>query len=378
MPSDLFFMQRALNLAGRALGRTSPNPAVGAVLVRDGQVVGEGYTQPPGGPHAEVMALQQAGELARGATLYVTLEPCCHQGRTPPCCQALMAAGVAVVHMAMLDPNPQVNGAGRRILEEAGIHTVLGEVREEARSLNEAFFTWITEGRPFVTAKWAMTLDGKMAAASGDARWITGPVARERVHGLRDIVDAVVVGVGTVLADDPQLTARPEHCSGRASRGNGRPLRVVVDSRGHTPLSARVLGPDLAHGTLLAVTEQASQEWRQQVLATGAEVAVLPEREGRVSLEALLSLLGKRELINVLVEAGPTLLGAFLAAGLVDKVWGFVAPKLVGGPIAPAASWPGMPKMADALCLERLRVEQAGDDILMTGYLTRNRPCLRA
>lgn len=376
MPSGPFFMQKALVLADRARGRSSPNPAVGAVLTRDDMIVGEGYTQPAGGPHAEVVALAQAGERARGATLYVTLEPCCHHGRTPPCTQAIIAAGVAEVHIATLDPNPLVNGQGQRELQEAGIRTLLGDGEEEARILNEAFFKYIVCGRPFVTAKWAMTIDGKMAAQSGDARWVTGEVARARVHDLRDVVDAIVVGVGTVIADDPQLTARPANCIGRAPRDGARPLRVVLDSQGRIPLDARLLSPGLAPGTLVAVTAGAGAGDRARIAATGAEVALLPEREGRVDLEALIELLGERGLVSVLLEAGPTLLGAFFASNLVDKVWAFVAPKVVGGNRAPAA-WPGMGTMSEALGLERVRVEQLGKDLLVEGYLPGARHCSR-
>ena len=230
------YMSRALDLAGQALGTTSPNPAVGAVLVKEGQVVGEGFTQAPGEAHAEIMALHQAGELARSATLYVTLEPCSHQGRTPPCTSAIVAAGVAEIHMALLDPNPLINGRGRKELEEAGISVAVGEREEEARQVNEAYLKFTRTGLPFVTAKYAASLDGKIATRTGDARWITGVTARRHANRLRAASDVVMVGIGTVLADDPLLTARDDQDHPLPHQ----PLRVIVDSSGRTPATARL------------------------------------------------------------------------------------------------------------------------------------------
>ena len=340
----LAYMRRALELAARARGRTSPNPMVGAVLVKDGRIVGEGFHPRAGEPHAEIFALRQAGEAARGATLYVTLEPCCHYGRTPPCTQAIIAAGVAEVHMAMLDPNPRVAGKGKAELEAAGIRTVVGECEEEARTLNEAFVHWITTGRPFVVAKFAMSLDGKIATRTGDARWISSPEARRRVHELRDQVDAILVGAGTVIADNPQLTTRLDKPDVR------HPLRVILDSRGRIPLHARVFQPDLPGQTLVATTEASPPAYRDALQARGVEVLVLPaDADGRVDLDALLVALGQREVTSLLVEGGSTVLGAFFARGRVNKVLAFIAPLILGGERAPSpVGGTGVARVAEA------------------------------
>ncbi|HEY66108.1 MAG TPA: bifunctional diaminohydroxyphosphoribosylaminopyrimidine deaminase/5-amino-6-(5-phosphoribosylamino)uracil reductase RibD [Caldilineae bacterium] len=360
---DKVFMRRALRLAERGRGRTSPNPMVGAVLVRDGQIIGEGFHPRAGEPHAEIMALRQAGKSARGATLYVTLEPCCHFGRTPPCTRAIIAAGVAEVHMAMLDPNPRVAGRGRAELEAAGIRTFVGELEAEARVLNETFIHWITTGRPFVIAKFAMSLDGKIATRSGDSRWITGPAAREQVHQLRDQVDAILVGVNTVIADDPQLTTRLDKDDIR------HPLRVIVDSRGRIPLTAQVLDPVLPGRTMVATTEAMPIEQRRALSFRGVQVLVLPSQDGRVSLPDLLEELGRREVTSVLVEGGGTIIGTFFAQRLVDKVVAFIAPIIIGGREAPTpVGGLGVERLSQALRLERVQVEWLGSDLLVTGY----------
>ncbi len=366
-------MARALKLAERALGLSSPNPAVGAVLVKDGRIVGEGWTQAPGQAHAEIVALQQAGAAAAGATLYVTLEPCCHYGRTPPCCEAIVRAGVREVHIAMLDPSPWVAGGGQRHLARAGIVTVLGEHEQEARRLNEGYFKHVATGLPFVAVKWAMTLDGKIATRTGSSFWVTGPAARARVAQLRARSDAVLVGVGTVLADDPQLTVRPELLRAAAPDQPAeppprQPLRVVLDSRALTPPTARLLQRN-GH-VLILVTDHAPADRRAALAAAGAEVVVVPEQHGRVHLPAALQLLGERGVTSVLVEAGGTLVAALLEAGLVDKVYAFIAPKIVGGTNAlTPVEGTGLDNMAQALALRDVTVEQLGDDLLVTGYL---------
>jgi diaminohydroxyphosphoribosylaminopyrimidine deaminase/5-amino-6-(5-phosphoribosylamino)uracil reductase len=366
-------MARALKLAERALGLSSPNPAVGAVLVKDGRIVGEGWTQAPGQAHAEIVALQQAGAAAAGATLYVTLEPCCHHGRTPPCSEAIVRAGVREVHIAMLDPSPWVAGGGQRHLERAGIMTVLGEHEQEARRLNEGYFKHVATGLPFVAVKWAMTLDGKIATRTGSAFWVTGPAARARVAQLRARSDAVLVGVGTVLADDPQLTVRPELLQAAAPDQPAeppprQPLRVVLDSRARTPPTARLLQRN-GH-TLILVTDQAPADRRAALAAAGAEVLVVPAQNGRVPLAHTLRLLGERGITSVLVEAGGTLVAALLEAGLVDKVYAFIAPKIVGGANAlTPVEGTGLDDMAQALVLRDVTVEQLEDDLLVTGYL---------
>ncbi|MFQ5879953.1 MAG: bifunctional diaminohydroxyphosphoribosylaminopyrimidine deaminase/5-amino-6-(5-phosphoribosylamino)uracil reductase RibD, partial [Dehalococcoidia bacterium] len=323
-------MWRALELARRASGGVSPNPAVGAVVVRDGAVVGEGYTQPPGGPHAEVVALRQAGEAAGGAVMYVSLEPCCHYGRTPPCTRAIIDAGVAEVHVAMLDPDAHVDGKGEQELKAASIRVHVGEGEAEARRLNEAYIKHRTSGLPFVIARFAASLDGRIAAASGDSCWVSGPQAREWAHRLRTEVDAIAVGVNTVLVDDPLLTARP----GGSEAGARQPRRVVVDSRGRTPATARVLtGPAR---TLIATTGRSDPAWRRRVTVAGAEVVVLPEKDGRVDLAALLRELGRRDVLSLLVEGGGVLLGSFFDGRLGDKVAAIIAPMVIGAANAPA------------------------------------------
>lgn len=360
-------MVRALELADRVRGRTSPNPAVGAVVVHDGIVVGEGATQPAGGKHAELVALEVAGDRARGATLYVTLEPCCHFGRTPPCTEAIVAAGITEVRAATHDPNPLVNGRGFAALEAAGIRVVVGERGDEARRMNDGFAKHVTTRRPFVTVKWAMTLDGKIATSTGHARWITGEPARHLVHDLRDRVDAILVGVQTVIADDPALTVRlPEGVRRRAPRPYG-PLRVVVDSTGRIPLESRLLGPELARGTIVAVTEAAPPEQRDAIARTGAEVVVLPAECGRVSLSALLGWLGERNVLSVLVEGGGEVIASLVETGLVDEIYAFVAPKIVGGQgPTPVRGW-GVATMDDARRFHLLEVQQVGEDVLLVG-----------
>ncbi|HZK66417.1 MAG TPA: bifunctional diaminohydroxyphosphoribosylaminopyrimidine deaminase/5-amino-6-(5-phosphoribosylamino)uracil reductase RibD [Chloroflexota bacterium] len=362
-------MRRALELAAMAKGRTGDNPAVGAVLVRDGRVVGEGYTQPPGEPHAEVMALREAGERARGATLFVTLEPCCHHGRTPPCSDALVAAGVAAVHMAMLDPNPRVGGGGRAALEMAGIHTFVGEGEPEARKVVEEWLVYITLGRPMVTAKYAMSLDGKIATSTGDSRWITGQEARRRVHDLRAQADAVMVGVNTVLADDPQLTARDDQGSLR----DRQPLRVVVDSSARTSPDAAIVSGRLPGRTIVLVGPNAAPERIDRLRQGGNDVVCVPGGGVRVDVGAALSILAKEyRVTSVLVEGGGQLLGSLFDAGLLDRVVAFVSPKLVGGSSAPGpVAGEGVRKMSSAISLREPQWEQVGDDLMVMGYVDR-------
>ncbi len=357
---------RALDLAGSVLGRTSPNPAVGAVVVRDGQVVGEGATQPAGGPHAEIVALAAAGEAARGATLYATLEPCSHYGRTPPCTEAIIGAGIARVHYAVVDPNPIVSGKGHRDLADAGIAVIRGggTWADEATHLNEGFFHWIRHRRPFVIAKWAMSLDGRIATHSGDSRWISGPGSRIRVHELRNVVDAIMVGSGTVLADDPALTTRLDRPDVR------HPLRVVLDARGRIPISARIVAGGLPGETLVVTTDASSTAWQREMISRGIDVVVLPPAaSGGVDLNALLVALGERDIVSLLVEGGSTLLGAFVDSQLVNKYHVFVAPLVVGGEDARSpVEGIGADQVRDALRLCSHQIEHLGDDLLVTLY----------
>ena len=359
------YMEQAISLAKLALGQVSPNPAVGAVVVKDGAVIGEGYTQPPGSGHAEVIALKQAGEEARGSTMYVTLEPCCHHGRTPPCSRAIIAAGISDVHLAMLDPNPLVSGKGKQELEEEGIRVYVGEHEEEAGEINEAYAKFITTGMPFVTAKFAMSLDGKIATRSGDSKWISGSEARRYVHYLRYTNDAIMAGVNTILADDPQLTFRYGE---REATVRKQPLRVIVDSKGRTPVTSRVFSEP--GKTLLAVGKRLTPDEQKGFARVGAELVELPSEEGMVDLEGLLKLLGEREITSVLVEGGGVLLGSLFDRGLVDKVVAFIAPVIIGGEGARTAiGGKGVDKVVDCIKLERVKTRSYDRDLMFSGYV---------
>ncbi len=356
------YMKRALELARAAVGRNSPNPSVGAVVVKAGRIVGEGATLPPGEGHAEWVALRAAGEMARGADLYTTLEPCCHQGRTPPCTDAILAAGVKRVHASMVDPNPKVNGQGVALLREGGVRVHLGEGADEAEDMYEGFAKFITTGLPFVTAKYAMSLDGKIATFEGDSQWITGPASRRLVHQRRRASDAIMVGINTVLRDDPRLTARDDG----DGEGGRQPLRVVVDGDGRTPMNAAMLRQP---GRTLIATCRASEEATVRLIEAGAEVVSFPEIGGYVDLGALLEELGRREVVNLLVEGGGTLMGSLFDQGLVDKAWAFIAPKIVGGrdALSPVEGR-GVGLISKAMNLRCPKVEKVGGDVLITGY----------
>ena len=363
-PKD--FMECALSLAGLALGYTSPNPAVGAVVVRDGVVVGLGHTQPLGSVHAEIMALRQAGSRAKGATMYVTLEPCCHHGRTPPCTQAIIDAGIAEVHMALIDPNPLVSGKGLKMLEKAEIKTFVGQCEEGVQEINEGYIKFITTGMPFVIAKFAMSLDGKIATQNGDSKWISGEESRKFVYYLRHIVDAVMVGANTVVADDPQLSARG--CSGKGGKTKLQPLRVIVDGKGRTPLSARIF--EEPGKTLVAVAKPLNAKAAEGFRKTGAEIVELPAEKDVIDLGELLRLLGKREVTSVLVEGGSGLFGSLFDRGLVDKVLAFISPIIIGGDGAKSAvGGNGVNTVVEALRLNRVKIIEFGDDILISGYV---------
>jgi diaminohydroxyphosphoribosylaminopyrimidine deaminase/5-amino-6-(5-phosphoribosylamino)uracil reductase len=360
------FMECALSLAGLALGYTSPNPAVGAVVVRDGVVVGLGHTQPPGSVHAEIMALRQAGTRARGATMYVSLEPCCHHGRTPPCTQAIIDAGISEVNMSLIDPNPLVSGRGLKALEEAGIKTVVGQYEEKAREINEGYIKFITTGMPFVIAKFAMSLDGKIATQNGDSRWISGEESRNFVHYLRHIVDAIMVGANTVLADDPQLSARG--CSGKGGKTKLQPLRVIVDGRGRTPPSARVF--EEPGKTLVAVAKPLNAKKAEVFRKAGAEVVELKADKDVIDLKELLNILSRRQVTSVLVEGGSGLFGSLFDSGLVDKVLAFISPIIIGGDEAKSAvGGNGVSRVTEAFRLSRVKIMEFGDDVLVSGYV---------
>lgn len=366
------YMARALRLAERGLGKTSPNPTVGALVVSQGRVVGEGYHHAAGRPHAEVLALRQAGRRARGATLYVTLEPCSHLNkRTPPCVPAILQAGIRHVVVAMIDPNPAVRGKGVRELRRAGVSVTTGIGQSEAERLNRAYRHWVTTKRPYVILKAGMTVDGKIAAGSGKLRWITGPRARREAHQLRARVDAVLVGIGTVLKDDPQLTARQ---GSRLSRLAARqPLRIVVDSRLRIDPKARILKQQAQAPTLIATTAAAPRARRAALERIGIEVLPLPSADGRVDIRALVRRLGARGVTSLLVEGGGEINDAFLTARQVNEVRLYVAPLLLGG--ASAISLIGGPRrrrLAQAWPLHDMQTRWIGPDLVVEGRLGRS------
>jgi diaminohydroxyphosphoribosylaminopyrimidine deaminase/5-amino-6-(5-phosphoribosylamino)uracil reductase len=364
------FLGRALELADLAVGRTSPNPAVGAVVVRDGLIVGEGFTQPPGSAHAEVMALAAAGSRADGADLYVTLEPCGHYGRTPPCTDALIAAGIRRVVVAMLDPNPLVDGGGVTALRQAGLAVEIGDRAGAARRLNAAFFHYVHTGRPLVTAKWAMTLDGRIATVGGDSRWVTGVPARRLVHLERDASDAILVGIGTVLADDPRLTIRLAPADNRRPPRLAAPWRVILDTQARLPPNRHLVCDNNDGRTLLFVGENAPAERVRNLRDRGVDVVIAPSVGGRIELSAALATLAQRGAIRVLAEGGSELLGSLFAAGRVDRILAFIAPKLIGGRAAPGPLGAiGRARMAEAMPLRDVDIRSVGEDSLIEGWL---------
>ncbi len=358
-PRDLDFMDRALALAAQGRGLTSPNPMVGAVLVRDGAVIGEGAHLRAGGLHAEVAALALAGDRARGATCYVTLEPCAHRGRTPPCAETIIAAGVSEVVVACRDPNPVVDGRGIARLRAAGITVRLGPREAEARALNRAFFCAVTRGRPHVTLKAAMTLDGKIAASDGTSRWITGEAARVEAHRMRFAADAVLVGIGTVLRDDPTLTVRLPEGPPK------EPLRVVADSRLRTPLDARIVTAGNPARTVIASVSPAPPAAAAALRARGVRVLELPEDAGRVDLPALLAALMKLDVVAVLAEGGGELGAGLVESHLVDRVAFFLAPRLLGGRTAPGPLGGSGRVLKEALGLTDFTHRRIGEDLLI-------------
>jgi diaminohydroxyphosphoribosylaminopyrimidine deaminase/5-amino-6-(5-phosphoribosylamino)uracil reductase len=359
---DEYYMELALKLARNGHGRTSPNPMVGALVVRDGNIVGQGWHQKAGTPHAEVHALRDAGASSVGATLYVTLEPCCHHGRTGPCTEVIIQAQISRVVFAMTDPNPCVAGCGAGLLRQAGIEVTEGVLACEAAKLNEAFIKYTSTGLPFTAVKMAMTLDGKTATASGHSQWITGEAARRRVHELRDHFDAVVVGVGTVLADNPQLTVR--HIVGR------NPIRVVVDSNARTPLQSLLITDKAAH-TIMAVSQEVSRNRLAPFIDSGIEIVQLPTSQTGLDLRALFRYLAQKGLVSVLVEGGATINASIIKENLVDSVFWFISPKFVGGVRAPGPiGGTGVADLEDAAKLEDVGLELVGDDLLVTGHFT--------
>ncbi len=361
------YMRRALELGARAEGRTRPNPAVGAVVVADQQIVGEGYHPAAGEPHAEVFALQAAANRAVGADLYVTLEPCSHHGRTGPCTEAIIAAGIKRVFVGTQDPNPQVAGSGIQSLQQAGIQVEVGLCETECRRLIAPFAKHVTTGLPFVILKSAVTLDGQTATSTGDSHWISNSHSREEVHRLRDRVDAIMVGIGTVLNDDPKLTTRLP--------GGRDALRIIVDSQLRTPPQAALLHLNSSADTLVAYLATAPSSHINSLSKSGAVLMETAELDGRVDLHDLLAQLGRRGVQSILLEGGAQLNAAFLKAGLIDRVMVFVAPKIIGGSSGYGIfAGEGVARLADALPLHDIRFRQFGDDVLIEGEVRRCLP----
>jgi diaminohydroxyphosphoribosylaminopyrimidine deaminase / 5-amino-6-(5-phosphoribosylamino)uracil reductase len=355
-PADARYMAEALRLARRGLGRTSPNPAVGAVVVRRGTIVGRGFHRRAGGPHAEVFALREAGRHARGATLYVTLEPCCHFGRTPPCVEAVLDSAVARVVVGTLDPNPQVRGRGIRRLRDCGVNVAVGVREAECRALNVDFEKYVTTGLPFVVLKLAATLDGRIATAAGDSRWVTGRASRRRVYEMRNRWDAVIVGSETVLRDDPQLTCR--------IRGGRSPLRVILDGRLRSPEAAHVFAHDPARTRLYTLAEDSAKARRLRRRGVGVHRGA-GDRAG--SLRRVLRDLARSGIKSVLIEGGGVLAARALAGGLVDRLAFFIAPKLLGGDGRPMVGAMGLGRMSEAVPVVDVALERLGEDLLIEG-----------
>lgn len=363
---DEKYMRLAMQLAGNAIGRTSPNPLVGAVIVKDNRVVGCGWHRKAGTPHAEVHALNQAGELAQGADVYVTLEPCAHYGKTPPCAKALVEAKVKNVYGGLLDVNPKVAGKGFKILEDAGIHVEYGFLQDELRKQNEVFFKWIEHKKPFIVLKAAMTLDGKIATATGQSKWITNETSRAYGYKLRDIYDGIMVGINTVIEDNPMLTARVD--------GGKNPIRIVVDSSLRIDINANVV-QDKSAKTIVATTDKADKDKILKLQAQDVDVIVVDKDENdKVDIEKLLDILGQQNICSILVEGGATLSGSFVAKKIVDKVYFFIAPKIVGGKEAktPVAGT-GILNLQEALALKDIQIEKLEEDVLIIGRVDKDK-----
>lgn len=354
--TDEDYMREALNLAKKGMGGVSPNPMVGAVIVKNGRVVGKGYHQKAGEPHAEINALKEAKSAAEDATIYVTLEPCAHFGRTGPCADALIDAKLKRVVVAMTDPNPKVAGKGIEKLKNAGIEVHIGVLEDDAARLNEVFCKWITTGLPFVNLKMAMTLDGKIATKTGESKWITGEKSRLRGYELRSAADAIMVGINTVIADNPSLTARIP---------NGiNPLRIILDSAGKIPLNSKVLTDNEAK-TIVVVAENAQTQNIKNIENSGAEVIICGKE--KVDIKNLLKTLGKREITSLLVEGGGEIHYSFIERKLFDRIYAFIAPKILGGKNSRlAVAGAGFDSLDDAALLENVEVSRLGEDILIT------------
>lgn len=356
---NTYYMKKAIALAKKGRGYTNPNPIVGAVILKDGRMIGKGYHRAYGEAHAEVEALNDCKESSIGATLYVTLEPCSHTGKTPPCVDAIIRAGIGEVVIGMVDPNPLVSGQGIKKLESAGIKVIHGVLEDEVKALNHIFMKYISTGKPYCILKSAMTLDGKMATVTGDAKWITSQVSRHYVHELRHQMSAIMVGIGTVLADNPKLTTRLPHKKGQ------HPIRVILDTACRIPLDAALLHEE--GRTLLIVGHDAPEGKVGYLRKTGIEVWVMDNID-RIDIAKVIGMLGDRGIDSVLIEGGSLINDSALRAGVVDEVMMFIAPKIVGGSLAKSpVGGEGIPYMKDAITLEEVEMKVLGPDILMRG-----------
>jgi diaminohydroxyphosphoribosylaminopyrimidine deaminase/5-amino-6-(5-phosphoribosylamino)uracil reductase len=362
---DTLYMTEALRFAEQARGRTSPNPMVGAVVVRDGRVIGKGYHTRAGMPHAEIEALRSASEVLQGATLYVTLEPCCHYGKTPPCTDAIIRAGIRRVVAAMVDPNPRVSGKGIQQLRAAGIEVDVGLLEAEARRLNEAFIKHQTRGLPFVIAKFAMSLDGKIATKTGESKYLTSEASRAYVHTLRDYMDAIMVGIGTIRTDDPLLTTRLPDKQGK------NPHRLIVDTHLSIPLTAKVIADTSEAKTTIFTAEHPDQQKALNLHEKGVDIqTVAYDENGKLNLRQIFEHLGEQQIVSVLLEGGAELNGSAFRHHLVDKVLVFLAPLIIGGKDARSpVEGAGIAALSEAIRLDQIMIQRFGDDILVEGYV---------
>ena len=361
---DQHYMRLALDLARKSDGQTSPNPVVGAVVVKSGKVVAKGYHKRAGLPHAEIIALNKAGSKARGADLYVNLEPCCHYGRTPPCTEAIIAAGIKRVVLGIRDPNRLVSGRGIRFLRKQGVEVVNGVLKRDCEKLNEPFIKYITTGRPWVILKSAFSLDGKIATRTGDSRWITGSKARDYVHRLRSRVDAVLVGAETVRVDDPQLTVRPK------KKGMRNPARVIVAGRRSISTSAKIFNNAHKERVIYATTANLSLVRKKKLQDIGVEVLFIKRKKEQVDLPLLMDKLGKMEITSIMIEGGSEVSGNALKEKLIDKVICFLAPKIIGGKNAPGpVGGQGIAKLKDFIQVKEMSVTKLGNDLVIEGNI---------
>ncbi len=361
---DQFYMKMALDLAENGRGYTSPNPVVGAVVVKDETVVGKGWHRAVGTAHAEVNALTDAGKAAEGATIYVTLEPCHHYGRTPPCTERILSAGIRRVVIAVADPNPNVTGGGADYLQQQGLEVTIGVCENAARQQNEAFFRFIRTGRPFVILKCASTLDGRIASRTGDSKWVTGPASRQYVHELRHAADGIMVGIGTVKADNPSLTTRLE------GKNGVDPHRIILDTRLSIPEDVKVLQAESISDTIIVFNKSDDLEKPERLAKKGVELVHAPLKDGWIDLSAVMDILGRRNITSLLIEGGSRVMGSALRAGIADKICFFYAPKILGGDDGiPVCSGPGPELMAGSIPVDNISVRQFDEDVLITGYL---------